>query len=108
VSRHALSFLLVPLLTGCFRGLVYRHTTVPFTRNFHATPSDIGGGREGSCSIKHFEIPISRYRLDFRWDSNAVGDAAKAGGLRTIHYADLETFSILGIWNQYFVHVYGE
>ena len=33
---------------------------------------------------------------------------AKENGIETIYYADLETLSILGIWNQYTVHVYGK
>lgn len=29
-------------------------------------------------------------------------------GIETVHYADLETLSVLGVWNQRWVHVYGE
>ena len=102
-ARAVALSLLLPLLVGCGAGRLYRHTTAPLTRNFDATPSGIEGGKEGKRNIKHFS-----YRIDFEWDSTALGDAAKAGGLKTLYYADLETISVLGIWNQYFVHVYGE
>ena len=42
------------------------------------------------------------------WDSNGIGDIARKNGLEAIYFADLETFSILGIWSQYRVHVYGK
>ncbi len=100
-ARDAL--LLLPLLAGCGTGQIYQHTTVPLTHDFRATPTGIGGGKEGLGNIKHVS-----YRIDVLWDTNAIGDAAKAGGLKTIHYADLETVSVLGIWNQYWLHVYGE
>jgi hypothetical protein len=29
-------------------------------------------------------------------------------GIETVHYADLETRSFLGIWTEQWVHVYGE
>lgn len=100
-ARRAL--LLLPLLAGCGIGRIYTHTTLPLTRDFHRTPSGIAGGKEGLGNIKHVS-----YRVDVLWDSNAIGDAAKEGGLTTVHYADLEIFSILGIWNHRWLHVYGE
>ncbi len=41
------------------------------------------------------------------WDVNSIGALAKQEGLGELYYADLETFSVLGIWTQYRVHVYG-
>jgi hypothetical protein len=95
-SLAAAVLLLAP--TGC----VYRHTTVPLDVNFHRTP--IGTpGKAGHADIKHF-----RFRVQVMWDSNAIGDIARRHGLNTVHYADLETLSVLGVWSQYIVHVYGE
>ena len=42
------------------------------------------------------------------WDSAAIGDIAKKNGMTELYFADVETFSILHIWNQYTVHVYGK
>ena len=41
------------------------------------------------------------------WDENSIGSIAKQAGFSELYYADLETFSVLGIWTQYRVHVYG-
>jgi len=41
-------------------------------------------------------------------DSNAIGDIARKNGINTLYYADLETLSVLTIWRQYTVHVYGQ
>ena len=103
VQRGAAILSLLPLLSGCAIGRIYNHTTLPLSLNFERTPSGIVGGKTGDENIKHFS-----YRVDVLWDTNAIGDAAKAGGLTTVHYADLETLSVLGIWNQYWLHVYGE
>jgi hypothetical protein len=88
------------LAAGCSTGLIYRHTTVPLDRNIERTPL---APVERSSGVKHLE-----FRVSVRFDSNAIGDLARKEGLKTIHYADLETFNLLGIWRQYTVHVYGE
>ena len=60
-------------------------------------------GNNGQGDIKHIS-----YYVDVMWDSNAIGDIAKKHGIETIYYADIETLSVLTIWNQYTVHVYGK
>jgi hypothetical protein len=42
------------------------------------------------------------------WGSAAIGDRAKKEGMREVCYADLEIFSVLRVWNEYTVHVYGK
>ncbi len=97
---------MIPPLSGC--GLIYTHKTVPLDVNLSQTPAakirDKCILRRGHANIKHIKY---QYYMDVRWDSNAIGDIAKANGLTTVYYADIETFSILGVWNQYTVHVYG-
>ncbi len=46
--------------------------------------------------------------LDFQWDSNAIGDIAKAHGISPVYYADVEELQILFVWNQTWLIVYGE
>ncbi|MGB3966979.1 MAG: hypothetical protein WBO45_09615 [Planctomycetota bacterium] len=41
------------------------------------------------------------------WESNGIGDIARKIDLAEIDFADLERLSILGIWTQEWVHVYG-
>jgi hypothetical protein len=46
--------------------------------------------------------------LSAAWDDAAIGDIAKKNGIQELYFADLETLRVLGIWNQYWVHVYGK
>lgn len=94
--------LAVPLLCGggCVNGLIYTHTIVPLTKDYHATPVPGGGGRGDT---KHLQLSY----VNVMWDSNGIGDVARQLGLQEIDYADLERLSILGIWTQEWVHVYG-
>lgn len=80
-------------------GVVYTHTIRPLDVNANQTPV---GLTKSSSDIKYFN-----YYLNVMWDSNAIGEIAKENGIRNIYYADLETVSILRIWTQYTVHVYG-
>lgn len=86
-------------LPGC--GLIYTHTIVPFDLDIEqGTPCDFEA--KGN-NIKQFQFDI----VNLMWDSNAIGDVVREAGLDTVYFADLESFRILGIWNQYTVHVYG-
>ena len=92
----------VLLITGCATtGVLYTHVTNPLDTNMSQTPS---GVNEEEGDIK--ELTLNN--VSFLWDSNAIGDIAKANGMETVYYADLESLSILGIWKQYTVHVYGK
>lgn len=94
--------LAVPLLCSgaCVNGLVYHHTVTPLTRNFNATPA---GPTSGAGDTKHLQLSY----VNVLWESNGIGDIAAKLGLQEIDYADLERLSILGVWTQEWVHVYG-
>jgi len=83
-------------------GLIYTNVTEPLTTNFKRTP--VGDGDEGDSNVKEI-----RYNFYARviWDENSIGSIAKEAGFREVYYADLQTFSLLGIWTQYRVRVYG-
>ncbi|MBU1052381.1 MAG: hypothetical protein KKC46_00950 [Proteobacteria bacterium] len=97
--------LIVPALTACMhlrpKGYVYTHITTPLDINADKTP--IGPAESKKGDIKHIH-----YRVDIKWDSNAIGDIAKQSGLNEVYFADIETLSILSLWSQYTVHVYGK
>ncbi len=97
---YIVPFLMILVVTGC--GMIYTHITVPVDINVSETPRGLANSGEGD--IKHIHYSY----VDVRWDSNAIGDIARQNELETIYFADIETLSILGIWNQYTVHVYGE
>ncbi len=86
--------------TGCLPGLLYTHVTRPLDVNFDASP--VQGDRAAS-SQKTLEYYV---RVD--WGNIGIADIAKQHGFAKIHYADLETLSVLGIYHQRWVHVYGE
>jgi TRL (tRNA-associated locus)-like protein len=83
-------------------GVVFQLTTRPLTINFDRTP--VGVTREsGAGSVKQIQ-----YRgLRVLWDDNALGSLAKEAGLEEIYYADVQTLSILNVYTQYKVRVYG-
>jgi TRL (tRNA-associated locus)-like protein len=82
-------------------GFIYTHTRHPLTVDMHQTRVV---DTEKSGDIKH----IALYTSIAAWDSAAIGDIAKKNGLTEIYFADVETFSILSVWNRYTVHVYGK
>lgn len=83
-------------------GLIYTNATEPLTVDFKRTP--VGDNFDGNSDVK--ELRYNAY-LRVIWDENSIGTIAKEAGFREIYYADLQTFSILGIWTQYRVRVYG-
>ena len=91
-------------LSGCLSGAIYTHTTVPLDVNLEGAPAH-PGHRGGSW--KTLVIPLYVANPRFDWGSTAIGDALEQADLDTAYYADLETFSVLGIWTQRTIHVYG-
>jgi len=93
-------------LSGCGatglspRGLIYTHITVPLDSNLDRTTLELNS-EEG-------DIKVFRYYVDVQWDSNAIGDIAKQHGIEKVYFADLEELSVLGVWSQYTVHIYGK
>jgi hypothetical protein len=98
----------MPLLSGCIFGLIYSHTVEPLDLNLTATPVYIQRAETGESAVSHVNIPLTSIPLDILWNSNAIGDAMKLHGIEQVYYADLETLSVLRIWNEYTVHIYGK
>jgi hypothetical protein len=96
-------FIIVGILffAGCApRGLLYTHIKTPLDTNMSQTPAD---GKSLHGDLKHIH-----FFVDVLYDSSGIVDVAKQNGIETIYYIDLEILSILSIWNQYIVHVYGK
>ena len=89
------------LLSGCGVGIIYTHTVEPLTHKTRPT-TIVQDEKQGQ--VKHIQFSY----LSVAWDSNAIGDIARKNGINTLYYADLETLSVLTIWRQYTVHVYGQ
>jgi len=97
---------MVVALALLFSGCVYVHTVQPLTLNMDRTPV-VAGEKTGSLKLITFPPLSGSYQL-VAWDSAAIGDIAKKQGMQEVYFADLETFSILRVWNQYTVHIYGK
>jgi hypothetical protein len=87
--------------TSCVTGLIYQHRVMPLTTDFRSTAAD--GAQTAAGDTKHLQLSY----LNVIFDSNGIGEVAKQNGLQQVDYADLETLTILGIWTQQWVHVYG-
>ena len=98
----ALAFALV--LAGCTAGMLYTHTIEPLTINHRAIPAT---GVEGVGEVKQISLPLSYSPMGVRWGDISFGNVAKEKGLQEFYYADLEHLSVLTIWQQDTVHLYG-
>ncbi len=99
-------WVLIPLvagIAGCSPyGYIYHHTTRPLDKNMMKSPSV--ASKASQNDIKHFSYNI----IDIRRGSNGIGDSARTHGLTEIDFVDIETLRILGIWEQKYVHLYGQ
>jgi hypothetical protein len=98
------------MLFGChthlFKGLIYTRVKIPLTKNLNNTPVAAPSGIGGNIVI--IKEPFTGYGIYTEIYSNAIGDIAKKNGLRKVHFADQEIYSILGIWTSSTVYVHGE
>ena len=81
-------------------GRIYTHVRRPLDVNYDRTETSLDT-RRGDVR----RITYSNLRVD--WGENAIGELGRQAGFEEVLYADLETFSILGIWTQNWVHIYG-
>jgi TRL-like protein family len=98
-----LALAMILLVSGCSVGLIYTHTWQPLTLDTHTTRITPTSGQGDIKQLVLLYPPLSA-----AWGDASIGDIAKKKGLNELYFADLEYFSILHIWNQYTVHVYGK
>lgn len=108
-----LTALIAVLMVGCTAGhgsvraiqgmgLIYSHTYEPLMINAHATKTS--GGSNSSGTVKYLQLQY----VSVAWSDNAIGDIARAAGIETVHFADVETLRVLTFWETQTVHIYGE
>jgi hypothetical protein len=98
------------LLSGCsssgpLPGFIYTHVTYPLTADLNAAPVPATPPRD--AKIIEVREPISGLGINARLNANAIGEIARAHGIKTLYFADQERFSILGIWTSHKVILYG-
>lgn len=86
-------------------GAVYTRVKYPLTSDLDRTPA---AEAAGSGKIIRIKEPVSGYGIYAEFKSNALGEIARFHGLNTLHYADVERLSILGIWRHDEITLYGE
>ena len=107
--------MLIPLFGGCLavgrvdssilRGKIFTHVRIPYTIDLHNTPvTDI----PSDGKIIRIKEPVSGYGFYTELNSNAIGEIAKKHGISKVYFADLEIFSVLGVWRHEKLHIYGE
>ena len=79
--------------------------TYPLTWDLDATPVPRDMPRD--AKIIEVREPISGLGINARLNANAIGEIARAHGMKTLYFADQERFSILGIWTSHKVILYG-
>jgi hypothetical protein len=98
------------LLSGCsssgpLPGFIYTNVTYPLTRDLDATPVPRDMPRD--AKIIEVREPFSGLGINARLNANAIGEIARANGIKTLYFADQQRFSILGIWTSHKVILYG-
>ena len=117
--RIALGLIATMLVSsGCLGGAFYTHVTQPFDTNFDETPSFIDRPvspgplpERPGATWKTLVLPTQYFigfDLSFDWGETSVAQAIADTGFETVHYADLEEWSVLGVWTERRLHVYGE
>ncbi len=93
-------------LTGCSApGLLYTDVTRPLTLDMQETVLTAGFAVGIQNTVRE---PITRAGLTAEWNSGAPGQAARAGGLEAMHYADVRRQSLLGgLWGRTTIVMYG-
>jgi len=87
-------------------GFIYSHYKAPLTSNHAGAPTGAGVSKTSSSQTKFLWIPLNA-SLSFSWDDAAIAKIANDAGMASVAYADYEFFNVLGIWQTFTVHVYG-
>jgi hypothetical protein len=84
-------------------GILFTSYKAPLTADFNHTAND----RElikTSHDQTHF---LWAYLLDFAWGEVEIEEIAEKAGITNVAYVDCEVLSILGIYQQFTLNVYG-
>ena len=93
-------------LPGCLHGWLHEDFTVPVVENMKNTPR---GTRKVELSSIHLQAPYTNGLVDADIFSRAIGDAARAKGLKVIYVADQRTYSWFGdLFRRDTIEVWGD
>ena len=79
--------------------------TAPLTSEFKQVPVDAKARKVSASTYYLHDYILTGVQL--AWDEAAIQQAAKGGGLTTVHYADYEWKCFLGFFGIFTVNIYG-
>ena len=87
---------------GCApTGFIYTETVRPLDTDLQETEFSDQTRKEDVRTLQYWFVRV-------KWKGNGIGEIAKAKGFTRVYYADLETLSVLLVWTQHWVRIYGE
>ncbi len=108
ISRKIVLLSLSLILAGCANGVLfnsglYSHIVQPLTIN--PNPTEV---RNSMKQARGYVNQIQYQVFSVRIGKNGIGQVAKEHGLKTVYFADIESWSaVFGLWQMDVVHIYG-
>ena len=92
-------------------GFIYTDIRGPLLRGGSGgvieAPSDMKMGQAGTRFLK-IPLSVSLNGPSFAWQDAAIKTASEQAGIKKIYFVDFEQLTILGLWTEFTVLVYGE
>jgi len=85
-------------------GVLFSLYSAPLETRFDATPV---GSKRGTAQLHFLREPFYNIPL-LTWGDASLEAAAADAGIQEIHYADYQLLTVVGIYVQFEVRVYGE
>ena len=105
VTKYCVIILIALLMTGCSPGRLFTNITRPYTINFNDTPEGTKTCRVIDHKIKE---PITRVGVSGEWSSATIDSAMHKTGMTNVYYADVKEISVLGVYRQKTLILYGD
>jgi len=113
--RWAALLVAISFVTGCVYyaapvkpplGGIFTEIKAPLTTDYNGSPTGASMMKASKSNTRYLYIPFL-YTSSFGWDDVAIGKIAREGGIKDVSYADYELFSVLGVYAEFTVNVYG-
>ncbi len=102
MHNKALAVLSTLCLAGC------APTSFLFTLTTRPLDIDLNESDFSDETARAFVWTFQYSYLALRFGGNGIAQIAKEKGFTRVHYADIQTLSVLGVWTQQWVRIYGE
>lgn len=110
ITKFCCLLIFAMFVGGCYTspvkppgGALFTSYKAPLTADFNHTANDRELIKTSHDKTQYFWA----YLLDFGWGEVDIEDIAEKAGITNVAYADCEVLSILGLYQQFTVNVYG-